>query len=387
MTSRAGHPWTTTADIHAAVSRRWKDGSLLRAYGSGQLCPGVDLPLRGPRTSEIGEHLADVQAWCAELEAGSREGTRYELVLGEVGGRAFGRNRMPRRVRLVTYAQVWALLGVTGEVARFDTVLRLTGDLPAVRAWAITHPHRAIALADDWQRILAAYDWLGRSRGSGRYLREIAVPGVDTKFVERHRQVLGDLLGVRGTSTGFLLDLGLQTRPDLVRFRPDASLGLPRGLTEMAGRLEEVAGLGLPVRRAVIVENEITYLTMPVPSQGLVVWGRGFEADRIGSLPFLADAEVAYWGDLDTHGFAILDRLRGRLPQTRSFLMDRDTLLAHRDRWVREDRPTQARLDHLTAEEAAVYGDLVSDRYDGQVRLEQERIAWSWARERLPFGG
>ena len=49
-------------------------------------------------------------------------------------------------------------------------------------------------------------------------------------------------------------------------------------------------------------------------------------------------------GDIDTHGFAILDRLRAWLPQTRSVLMDRDTLLAHRDRWVTEDRPAKSAL-------------------------------------------
>jgi len=51
---------------------------------------------------------------------------------------------------------------------------------------------------------------------------------------------------------------------------------------------------------------------------------------------------VHYWGDLDTHGFAILNQLRAWLPQTRSFLMDRQTLVEHRDRWGREPAPTAA---------------------------------------------
>lgn len=69
-----------------------------------------------------------------------------------------------------------------------------------------------------------------------------------------------------------------------------------------------------------------------------------------------------YWGDLDTHGFAILNRLRAWLPQTQSFLMDRDTLLQHRDRWGQESKPTRARLAKLTDSEASLYADLVSDR-------------------------
>ena len=117
-----------------------------------------------------------------------------------------------------------------------------------------------------------------------------------------------------------------------------------------------------------------------------MVWGKGFEVNRAGALPWLRDAEVLYWGDLDTHGFAILDQLRAWLPTTRSFLMDRETLLAHRVRWVREGSPTSARLTRLSSDEAALYGDLVADRLGDAVRLEQERIDWAWARGRLPYG-
>lgn len=63
--------------------------------------------------------------------------------------------------------------------------------------------------------------------------------------------------------------------------------------------------------------------------------------------------------------------------------MDRETLVAHRDRWVVEDRPTRARLTRLDADEAQVYDDLVTDRLGDRVRLEQERINWAWASDRL----
>ena len=63
--------------------------------------------------------------------------------------------------------------------------------------------------------------------------------------------------------------------------------------------------------------------------------------------------------------------------------MDRATLLAHRDRWVREDRPARSRLTRLTDVERELYDDLVTDRLGERIRLEQERIDWAWARERL----
>lgn len=39
-----------------------------------------------------------------------------------------------------------------------------------------------------------------------------------------------------------------------------------------------------------------TYLSVEVPEDGMVIWGKGFEVDRVGRLPWLAKAEVRYWG-------------------------------------------------------------------------------------------
>ena len=153
---------------------------------------------------------------------------------------------------------------------------------------------------------------------------------------------------------------------------------------ELSVRVDELSSLPVAPRTVVICENEITYLSVPVPDGGMVIWGKGFDVYRLGRVPWLVDCTIAYWGDLDTHGFAILDRLRAWFPQVRSILMDRETLLEYRDRWVTEAKPTSAHLPRLTDDERAVYEDLVTDRYGTRVRLEQELIDWQWARARLP---
>lgn len=382
---RAGPAWSTVADIRARVRRRWDDGTLLRAYAAGEPFPVQDLPLRRPRASEIGDDLGAVRDWMAALEApGRRGGAHYVLTYAAVGGRVIGRNEVPDRAVVADFAQAWALLGVADEIRELDRILEIVGEEPVLRAWVTDHPLKALQVSHAWEGLLSAYRWLVASRGSARYLREIDAPGVDTKFIDQHRSLLAALLGVRTASTGFVADLGLRGKPELMRLRAHSSVGLLPGFSEAVLRVEELASLDLAVRFAIIVENEISYLSVPVQDHGVVLWGKGFEVDRVGSLPWLAEADVHYWGDLDTHGFAILDRLRAWVPQTRSVLMDRQTLLEHRDRWGREPSPTSARLRHLTPDEAALYEDLVSDRFAERLRLEQERVDWAWVEARLP---
>ncbi len=375
--------WTTPDDLVAKVRRRWDDGSLLRAYAGGRSLEPIDVPLRRPTASQIGEDLGASRTWVARLDAGRRDDTRYSLEWTPIGGRHVGRNRVPARAVVSSFEQAWALLGVSRDVRRFDEILALVEPSPPVRSWVVRHPHRALDLHAEMPALLAAYLWLDEHRGSNRYLREISAPGVDTKFAERHRPVLAEMLAVPATTPGFLAGLGLRLKPEFVRLRAATSLGLPTPLTELAVRAEELIELAIRPRTALVIENEITYLSVAVPPDGVVIWGKGFDVDRVGRLPWLAGAEVAYWGDIDTHGFAILDRLRAWLPQTRSVLMDRRTLLTHRDRWGIEERPTTARLSRLTPEEQELYGDLVVDSLGERVRLEQERIDWAWVEAQI----
>jgi hypothetical protein len=80
-----------------------------------------------------------------------------------------------------------------------------------------------------------------------------------------------------------------------------------------------------------------------------------------------------YWGDLDTHGFTILDRLRRAFPHTQSIRWT-GALVEHRGQWVKEDTPAHQPLGTLTPDEADVYDNLVDGEFGPNARLEQERV-------------
>jgi hypothetical protein len=371
--------WTRPADIREAVRKKW--ATLLAAYAAGQECPPLNFPLRGPGPAEIGERLGEVQKWAGEWEQAARGPLRVEYK--KVGGRHIGANLIPGRACVDGYDQAWALLGAAGEVRRLTELKEQTkAACPRLVPWLTSHPVRALALARDWSQLLATVAWIDERQTPGMYLRQVDVPGVDTKFIERHRAVLTDLLDqqldvsrIDQETRDFEGRFRFRRKPAYVRFR----CGLLRdgGFTELTVRADELTAPPPGITRAYIVENEVTYLAFPLPADAMVIFGGGYAVDALESLAWLAALDVIYWGDIDTHGFAILNRLRHHVSQARSILMDRATLLAHHEQWVREPTPTAAALTMLDPAEQALYRDLVASEFGPAIRLEQERISFA----------
>lgn len=374
----AAKPWTRPADVREAVRKRWP--VLLTAFMTGQEWAPLDIPLRGPGPSEIGERLAEVQAWAAEWEQAGRGPLRVEY--RQVGGRLFGANQLPGRAWIDGYAQAWELLGARRQVSE---LIRLTeaakAECPRVLPWLERNPVRVLQLAPAWDRILATVRWIDEHDLTGLYVRQVDVPGVDTKFIEGHKGVLAQLLDLQldpiridFAAADFAGRYGFRRKPDYIRFRC-AQSGV--AYTEMTVRADEFTSPPAGMTRAYILENEVTYLAFPLTADAIVLFGDGYAVNVLARLGWLAALDLIYWGDLDTHGFAILNRLRSRFPHAHSILMDRETLLAHRSQWVTEKVPTKSTLNLLTSAEQDLYQDLVSNTYGPAVRLEQERVSFA----------
>ena len=393
--------WTGPDELVAQVQRLWEQGRLLacavpagaaeRATCDAPLEFPVPLRLRRPSPRELGERFEAVRAWIEALEAGSsaRQGIGYEIVWEETANRQLGRNKVPAAIRVPTRDDALALVGKTAEAASFDALVDATlARFPRLGCWVARKPLTALDHADDWERILDCLAWFRAHARSGLYARQIDVAGVHTKFIEARKGLLAELLDIvlppeaiepsAAGTRGFEARYGLCAKPSLVRFRILDDRRAIAGLTDLTVPAEQFAGLAPGVARVFVVENEITGLAFPPMPDSVVVLGLGHAVSLIAAAHWLADCDIHYWGDLDTHGFAMLDRLRARLPRARSLLMDRATLLAHRPLWTTEDAPHIGPLDRLTPEEAALYADLRYDRLARAVRLEQERISFGW---------
>jgi hypothetical protein len=172
----------------------------------------------------------------------------------------------------------------------------------------------------------------------------------------------------------FAARYGFATKPSVVRFRPLSPLpGWPAQFTDVTIPARDFTALDLAVDDVYIVENETTYLAFPERPSAIVVWGVGYAA-AVPADSWLTQRDTHYWGDLDTHGFSILDRIRTRLPNARSLLMDTETLLTYRVHWGHEANPSSLALPRLTNAERDTYQGLAENRWGDNVRLEQEHI-------------
>ncbi len=386
--------WTTPADLRTQVQRLWDRGNLVRAAATDTVSWPLRLNLKAPTAADLSDRFEAVRDWVRAVA----DIPQVRIEWREWNHRVQGTQRLPAAVWLDTLQDALAFIGKARQAQRFEAVWQQTAAAqPPLLAWLSRRPIQALELADRWERLLAVVAWLQTHPRPAVYLRQVNVPGVDSKFIEAHRGVLAELLDltlapevIETDATGvarFTRRFGFLDKPVRIRFRllDPAFPSLPgcEGLPDITLDAASFAALALPVERVFITENETNFLAFPEVAGALVVFGAGYGWEALGRAEWLQRCHLHYWGDIDTHGFAILDQLRGHFPGAASFLMDRETLLAHRLHWGEEPDPARHDLLRLMPGEAAVYDDLRFDRHQPRLRLEQERVGFGWLCDRL----
>ena len=297
--------WTTPLEIVDEVNRQWTRGRILAArLDDASLFP-LRVQFRKPTTAELTDRFDDVRIWIRDLEAKSRElcGAGYTIEWAEVVHRQLGRNRVPRGIVIETETDAIALIEVTGDVDRFDRLVRVTRERAAeLLSWVRRKPLLALSNADDWDRLLDVVTWLRANPRSELYVRQLDIAGVDSKFIEERRGILSELLEVvspegwmPGTSAGvaqFERRYGMRSKPAMVRFRILDPVLRPDGISDLTIPAAELAQLSLNVERVFVTENEINGLTFPAMRRAIVIFGLGYGVDVLGESVWLGQKEL-----------------------------------------------------------------------------------------------
>lgn len=379
--------------LRKKLSRLEANGKLYVTLAEGSEVPYLSMPLKRPQ--DIETSWDELLAWQDFWRKAPRASGGHPLWHVEEKRKqtaSFGKQLMPVRVFIDTPEDAMALLGLTKKKKEFLAGLSaVESQMPSLRDWYLTYFGR-ISAEDFFPVTLSIARFMLEQDEREGYLREMAIPGVDTKFLENHNflvRTLWNALFPENTAESSdelweKLFVQKVPTPSICVRSLDEHLRFA-GVRKLFLSQDDIADFQPPHRRIFITENKVNGYTFPDAEDSLILFGMGYGVlEMAESAPWLADKEIYYWGDLDHDGFNILSNLRKVLPEMKihSFLMDKETLLAYVDPKVKDTGNTTTIPDYLTVSEKMAWKLI----HDNGWRLEQERIPHEeveWAVERL----
>lgn len=386
MNERLVLPPEAGASLAKILDRTWADR--ICAEVRGDALPPLELRLRPGVSSSASVERLGFGAWHEWREAWrAAEVTHLDgVVVEETPIRVVGHPVLaPVRVCVETTSNcleaISALCGVSDRI-RIERARTVAHRLDA--AGAVLTPatlRAATRLPDpDLDIALDAVAWLSNHADTSAWTpRQLPVPGMHTKWLQAHRAVLAALAG---------RDVTVETRPRLAVIHltyVDPTYLASGGRRHDSWTSGDRHELAYAPRNVLIVENRDCRLWFPDLANTVVVEGGGkAAAAHLRDVDWLANAQrVFYWGDIDSDGFAILDRLRSELSPAvavESILMDGAAFERYAHLGVTRDakgitlRPSSTRLDHLTPAEAECHATIATAGPAVVRRIEQERI-------------
>ncbi|HEY9133550.1 MAG TPA: Wadjet anti-phage system protein JetD domain-containing protein [Dyella sp.] len=378
--------------LHARLRSLWvsRRARWLRGEGDWPLA----LPLKQPTERQAMDQWPVFDHWLRSWHTEAAGQVTWEVTRW----RQVGDQSLPTCWSFDSPSSVAATLGESPRwqraKRRFVRLAQWPMDEHAAERWS-EQLSRDFDVLADWEegafeQLVRVVEWLWRHPRSGLYPRQLPIAGIDSKWVERRSGLVGAwVAALHGSQRReFYQASGLRAYPDRLRMRilDPALRAYWRGCSDIEAPVADFMQLeGFYPECVIMVENLATGMAVQDLPGTIVFMRRGYAVEALAQLPWLKEVPLLlYWGDIDTHGFAILNRLRSYVPRVRSLMMDDAAVLESFADLVGEE-PRQAGAEDLpllSVQERRLYqclrgiGD--SPVMQGR-RLEQERIAWDFA--------
>lgn len=376
----------TPQQIRDKALRHWSSYAYHRNTLFNTAWQALEIPFGKPSGRELLNDFANISAALQLLQAAAKaaSGYGYQIDLEPVAHRQLGAQQLPSRIYFESEADFLRYIGKQSEAAQFKQLAAHTLQChPALAQLLYDKPRWLLDNLSVWHTLLAVAAWFIAHPRADIFIRQIDLPGIDSKFIEQHKTQMSALLdtllpasAIEATAKTFEQRYGLRFDQHLIRFRLlDAAIAI-NGYTDLTLPLQDFCRLALPLETVFVTENKINGLTFPAYPKAMVIFALGYGVGSLSEVDWLHSKRIIYWGDLDTHGFAILSRLRETFPQVESMLMDSATLASNLELCGTEPSSLAQPPAHLTASEHDAFNALTPA--DGEaLRLEQERIPYS----------
>ena len=366
-------------DITKKLKTTYNRAEHLKAYLNNEKFQ-ISIKFKRLSEKEIEHNFTQVRDWIEELQQ-----SPFEIEFQTIAYRSLGEQSVPK-ILLLGQDEFLKQLSKAREFNEHIELIEKT--LKAFSSLILLLKEKPQLLMEHdevWEQLLCVCDYFMAHPMPNLYIRELDIEGVDTKFIERHKKILDTLLctimdrdATRLAQNGFEKRYGLKYDLPTIRFRILDEVLYLGGLSDISLPLNEFMNLDIGCDRVFITENKINGLSFPNVKNSMVIFGLGYGVESLKNVKWLKDKELLYWGDIDTHGFAILSQVRGYFPQIKSILMGEEVIEKFKFLAVKESLSKRflGELTHLTKEEHRVFENLKNSLYGEALRIEQERISF-----------
>ncbi|MBO9497789.1 hypothetical protein J7438_27445, partial [Thalassotalea sp. G20_0] len=159
----------------------------------------LEITFRKPSGKVLSQEFVKVRDWIALLHSNSKavKGSGYRLDYRSINHQQLGTQRIPQRI-VFEHREDW--LGFIGKIKAFRQFDELAGttrrQLPELMPWLQEKPLKALELVDSWPRLLKVCRYFQLNPKPGRYIRQLDIQGVDSKFIENNKGILSELLSL-----------------------------------------------------------------------------------------------------------------------------------------------------------------------------------------------
>jgi hypothetical protein len=375
----------TPKEIQEQCLKWWKD-VLLSSINATTFFPKEISRIGKVGSKDILDKLPEYKRSIELLISNSKEKKKlgYSLVLVDRQFDKIGKQPVPEKIFINSIEDY---LRVTGKEKEYQTFLKshslVQNELPLLSEWIKANPTKLIE-HDTWHDTLKICKYFLATPKPALYTRQLPLE-IHTKYIEDNKALVQSLLEflipehINKDEAKFERRFNLKHPEPLIRIRfLDRTLSPLDYVTDISLTVTEFHNFHSDCDSIFVTENLMNFLTLPNLHKTIAIWsGGGFHVSHLKAIDWLKSRQFYYWGDIDAHGFQILNQFRTYFPNTTAVMMDELTFLSFTS--TRGQPATIQNLKLLSEPELNLYNHV----RENNVRLEQERITQSYADERI----
>lgn len=220
---------TNFKEIKDIILKKWKKGDILREYfrekyNKDFLVFPWKIKLKSPTSKELSTNTLEVFNWKKALKETDKSvlAYGYNIIEKKINNKIIGKNSIPTHIEILYPEDAIKLIKKEKEVSLFSKNLSfILNKYSELEDWIEKNIFELLREKEEWEKILIVVEYFINNPIKNSYLREISIENIDTKFIEKHKKIIFDLLDEISKKDFSNLEKTfiIKEKPLLIRFR------------------------------------------------------------------------------------------------------------------------------------------------------------------------